>query len=292
MECVSGWFECDRPDRTSWSEMSWNLDKRRSESLQQGISPCFIYFFWHFVSVCLLFLYFYLFDTHELWHYVTYRSRFFILLVNSPWRAALLSYWVDVIYKINLPRRASSSLSLFSLPSPSTSALFLFFIIDSPETCSLQLFITSPFFPFYLVSLSDSPESPADCFSAREQIITLQRFSSAFLSSRLLSVLMRRERFDFVVGHCSPQSPGFLHVMENRAVKTGVSPEKLCNWLCVLSGVSLSGAQCLQGDSCLHSRRCDDDFRRESTLWRFLCRQAAVPRFITTRSFWGKLDGY
>lgn len=189
---------------------------------------------------------------------------------------------------------ALALLSLFvftSLPLHLRLLPFFFFIIDSPGTCSLQLFITSPFFPFYLVSLSDSPESPADCFSVREQIITLQRFSSAFLSSRLLSVLMWRERFDFVVGHCSPQSPGFLHVMENRAAKTGVPRENYA-----INCVFWVEFLCL---GLMPSRRLVPSqqkvrrwFQKAEHAVKVLCRQAAVLRFITTHSFWGKLDGY
>lgn len=80
---------------------------------------------------------------------------------------------------------------LFSLPSHSSS---VFFFIDSPGTRSLQLFIASPslFLSCLVASLSNSPERLADCFSAWDQIITLQSlcqlFSFLFLLSRLLSV--------------------------------------------------------------------------------------------------------
>lgn len=137
---------------------------------------------------------------------------------------------------------ALALLLLFVFTSlPFHLSLLPFFIIDSPGTCSLQLFITSPFFPFYLVSLSDSPESPADCFSAREQIITLQRFSSAFLSSRLFVCIDVEGALRLCSWALFTPKPPVSACDGAPSGENRCSAWKLCNWLCVMRGVSLSG---------------------------------------------------
>lgn len=64
---------------------------------------------------------------------------------------------------------------------------------------------------------------------------------------------------------------------------------KLCNWLCVLSGVSLSGPNAFKATRAFTAEGVAMISERESTLWRYCIDQSFI---ITTQSFWGKLDGY
>lgn len=161
MECVSGWFEGDGPDRTSWSEMSWNLDKRRKAKVSSKGSHCvlFIIFGIFSQSVC----YFCIFISLTLMSYDITSPTDPSFSSSSLTVHEELHCWVIesmlFIKSIFLASLALLSLFVFTSLPFHLSLLPFFFIIDSPGTCSLQLFITSPFFPFYLVSLSDSPEA-------------------------------------------------------------------------------------------------------------------------------------
>lgn len=121
----------------------------------------------------------------ELWHCVTFK---FLLPVNGHWLTES-----DVIYEINqhfclfsfplLPPHSSFSL-LFS--STLLGMVLLGFLSTLPLTHT-----QNPTNPFYLISLSDSAESPNDCFSAREQSITLQHLKKKnYLFAACLLILI------------------------------------------------------------------------------------------------------
>lgn len=88
-----------------------------------------------------------------------------MLFIKSIFHSSLAVFWSHLLFVFT---SLSFQLSLF--------------FIDSPGTCSLQLFIASPSLVLscLVTSLSNSPENLADCFSAWDQIITLQSFCQPF----------------------------------------------------------------------------------------------------------------
>lgn len=191
MGCVNGCFEADGPDR-SWSEMSWDLGRREKHHAKVKYLIGFLHFIFLSALVChFLFLsqlFFFLIgrsfiELHHL-HFIPFPPSQFLkryilellnqLFINSIILPSLAVFW---------------SLLLFVFPSlPALSLLsFLYYWLSRDLFSSALYRLSSRLILSCCLALKLSGESLADCFSAWDQIITLQSLCQLFSSFLSLS---------------------------------------------------------------------------------------------------------
>lgn len=178
MVCVNGCFEADGPDR-SWSEMSWDLGRREKHHAKVKFLTGFFKKLFRFYTLSFSLRWFAISFSFpiffsSLWEVIYWITSFALysfpsLTISKEVHTQVIK---SVIYKLNYPPFTCCHLVSLAIcfPFPSSSlSSFFFYIIDSPRTRSLQLFIASPLVLSCLVaSLSNSPERAWQIVSVHE----------------------------------------------------------------------------------------------------------------------------